>query len=124
MSGGGWLKQICSIWSRGRHFSPSLPDRRPTLGRGPTVNSNSATLNPGLFREKARLIKQWEEHVLVCLIFRKALPFFIRVLQIVAFGSWFVPIYQFTRAFPPENRRTENPAPQRGCEIRAEISES
>ena len=24
------------IWSRGRHFSPSLPDRGPTQGRGPT----------------------------------------------------------------------------------------
>ena len=25
-----WMKGICLIWSRGRHFSPSLPDRGPT----------------------------------------------------------------------------------------------
>ena len=31
-----WMKGICLIWSRGRHFSPSLPDRGPTQGRGPT----------------------------------------------------------------------------------------
>ena len=32
-----WLmKGICLIWSRGRNFSPSLPDRGPTQGRGPT----------------------------------------------------------------------------------------
>ena len=30
------MKGICLIWSRGRHFSPSLPDRGPTQGRGPT----------------------------------------------------------------------------------------
>ena len=26
----GWMKGFCLIWSRGRHFSPSLPDRGPT----------------------------------------------------------------------------------------------
>ena len=26
------MKGICLIWSRGRHFSPSLPDRGPTQG--------------------------------------------------------------------------------------------
>ena len=26
----GWMKGICHIWSRGRHFSPSLPDRGST----------------------------------------------------------------------------------------------
>ena len=31
-----WMKGLCLIWSRGRHFSPSLPDRGPTQGRGPT----------------------------------------------------------------------------------------
>ena len=31
-----WMKGICLIWSRGRHFSPSLPDRGPTQGWGPT----------------------------------------------------------------------------------------
>ena len=31
-----WMKGICLIWSRGRQFSPSLPDRGPTQGRGPT----------------------------------------------------------------------------------------
>ena len=25
-----WMKGICLIWSRGQHFSPSLPDRGPT----------------------------------------------------------------------------------------------
>ena len=25
-----WTKGICLLWSRGRHFSPSLPDRGPT----------------------------------------------------------------------------------------------
>ena len=25
-----WMKGRCLIWSRGRHFSPSLPDRGPT----------------------------------------------------------------------------------------------
>ena len=30
------MKGICHIWSRGRHFSPSLPDRGPTQVRGPT----------------------------------------------------------------------------------------
>ena len=30
------MKGICLIWSRDRHFSPSLPDRGPTQGRGPT----------------------------------------------------------------------------------------
>ena len=25
-----WMKGICLIWSGGRHFSPSLPDRGPT----------------------------------------------------------------------------------------------
>ena len=36
MNGALWMKGICLIWSRGRHFSPSLPDRGPTQGRGPT----------------------------------------------------------------------------------------
>jgi len=31
-----WMKGICFLWSRDRHFSPSLPDRGPTQGRGPT----------------------------------------------------------------------------------------
>ena len=30
-----WMKGICLIWFRGRHFSLSLPDRGPTQGRGP-----------------------------------------------------------------------------------------
>ena len=30
MNGALWMKGICLIWSRGRHFSPSLPDRGPT----------------------------------------------------------------------------------------------
>jgi len=25
MSGAEWMKGICHIWSRGRHFSPSMP---------------------------------------------------------------------------------------------------
>ena len=29
------MKGICFIWSRGQRFSPSLPDRGPTQGRGP-----------------------------------------------------------------------------------------
>ena len=37
-----WMKGICLIWSRGRHFSPSLPDRGPTQGRGPTGISHLA----------------------------------------------------------------------------------
>ena len=37
-----WMKGICQIWSRGRHFSPSLPARRPTQGRGPTGIWHSA----------------------------------------------------------------------------------
>ena len=30
------MKGICLIWSRGRHFSPSLPERGPIQGRVPT----------------------------------------------------------------------------------------
>ena len=30
VNGALWMKGICLIWSRGRHFSPSLPDRGPT----------------------------------------------------------------------------------------------
>ena len=36
------MKGICVIWSRGRHFPPSLPDRGPTQGRGPTGIRNLA----------------------------------------------------------------------------------
>ena len=49
---GWWIKRVSSIWSRGRHFSLSLPDRRLTLGRGPTINSNSATQG---FSEKSKV---------------------------------------------------------------------
>ena len=31
-----WMKGICLMWSRCRHYSPSLPDRGPTEGGGPT----------------------------------------------------------------------------------------
>ena len=37
-----WLKGIYLIQSRGRHFSPSLPARRSTQGRGTTGIWNSA----------------------------------------------------------------------------------
>ena len=42
---------------------------------------------------KARLIKQCKEYILLYPIFRKALPSFIRVLQTVAFGNWYVTIW-------------------------------
>ena len=29
-NGALWMKEICLIWSRDRHVSPSLPDRGPT----------------------------------------------------------------------------------------------
>ena len=28
MNGAEWMKEICHLWSRGRHFSPSLPGDR------------------------------------------------------------------------------------------------
>ena len=31
-----WMKGICLMWSRCRHYSPSLPDLGPTQGGGPT----------------------------------------------------------------------------------------
>ena len=31
-----WMKGICFMWSRGQHVSPSMPDRGPTQGQGPT----------------------------------------------------------------------------------------
>lgn len=42
--------------------------------------------------QKARLMKQWKEYVLFSPIFRRAQPFFVTVLRILAFGNWFVTI--------------------------------
>ena len=66
---------------------------------GPDVTKNKhRILSKDLIRsiflkckqQKAKLIKKWKEYVLFYPIFRKAITFFIRVLQIVAFGNWFV----------------------------------
>ena len=42
--------------------------------------------------EKGRLIKQYREYVLFYPIFRKAVLLFIRELQTVAFGNWYVTV--------------------------------
>ena len=66
-------------------------------------------------REKARLIKQWKEHILFYPVFRKALLFFIRVLQVLSYKMIFKSL---CLCMESNNSNQHNPWPSRnptGC---------
>ena len=91
MSGAEWMKGICHIWSRGRHFSPSLPgnrylklspQKRPpgrnlgehhSVRRSGTASRGTALLVLGKRMRSvprtALLPYSWVEHVLTVLLY-------------------------------------------------------